>query len=375
MRDYKIFGSREVSKLFVICKKIEPSYDEILKTARNGIFLGNSEVYSVPCFFNPELPINSHVFIAGMSGSGKTYLMKNLIIKSGVFLRSKIILIDLTGEYKAFADFLDARVVKNRKNIFDEDNGVAYIALDKLAEERKIATASKVLQYIITNMRERGTRADSDGIFLFLDESWKILSKEDSLNTLIREGRKYKVGLVLASQLIEDISPEMLGNMASVFIFRTQNRESLQILAKNYGLSKDIIAKIQNFEVGRCLLIQNHKEGRRDSFIIRKISGFEMRPFVILQFGDCLYIRVDRIKLSKMIKSICRIEASNVIPDASESHVRLSELIIKLIINGSDRNDILFLLRKLGIEDKEIADGFGMAIEVMKDEVYSTIKE
>jgi hypothetical protein len=375
MRNYRIFGSSEVSKLFVICKKIEPSYDETLKIARKGIFLGNSEVYSMPCFFNTELPINSHVFIAGMSGSGKTYLMKNLIIKAGVFLRSKIILIDLTGEYKAFADFLDAKVIRNSGNIFDEDSGVVYVALDKLDEKRKIATASKVLQHIITKMRKRGTHADSNGIFLFLDESWKILSKEDSLNTVIREGRKYKVGLVLASQLIEDISPEMLGNMASVFIFRTQNRESLRVLAKNYGLGDDIIAKVQNFEVGRCLFIQNHKEGRRDAFIIRKISGFEIRDVVILEFGDCLNVRIDRVELSKMIKVICKVDASDVIPDPSEGHVKLSELIVKLIINGSDRNDILFLLRKLGIKDVDIADGFGTAIGVMKDEIYSTIKE
>ena len=375
MRRYKVFGSTEVSKLFVISKKIEPSYDEILKIAKNGLFLGNSEVYSMPCFFNVELPINPHVFIAGMSGSGKTYLMKNLMIKAGVLLKSRIILIDLTGEYKEFAEFLGAKFVRDKQDLFDEVNSVAYVSLDELSEKKKIASASRVLQDIIKNMRERGTGADCDRIFLFLDESWKILSKEDSLNTIIREGRKYRIGLVLASQLIEDISPEMLGNMASVFIFRTQNRESLHMLSKNYGLSEDIIIKVQNFDVGRCLFLQSHKDGKKDAFIIKKISGFQIKPVVILHFGDFLNVRVDGDELSRMIKVLCNVDPLEIIPDLAESHIKLSELIMKLIMNGADKSDILFLLRRLKIGDKEIADGFGMAIEVMKNEIYSAIKK
>ena len=72
MKSKPIYSSNTVSKLLDIPYTEEPGTSEIIRAASNGIFIGNSGKMNVPIFLDFNSLFNPHVFIVGMTGSGKT---------------------------------------------------------------------------------------------------------------------------------------------------------------------------------------------------------------------------------------------------------------------------------------------------------------
>ena len=98
-------SSRSVSNLFFLIGSTEPSKAEAAKASGSCIYLGRSYIRSMPSFLDLSASINPHIFIFGMTGSGKSYLMKSLIMMLSVISDALVLVIDITGEYAEFGDF------------------------------------------------------------------------------------------------------------------------------------------------------------------------------------------------------------------------------------------------------------------------------
>lgn len=62
-------------------------------------FVGKTSIYGLPFFLNSSSALNGHIAIIGMSGSGKTFFTKNLIIRNVSLNISRIFIVDYNGEY------------------------------------------------------------------------------------------------------------------------------------------------------------------------------------------------------------------------------------------------------------------------------------
>ena len=115
--------------------------------------------------------------------------------------------------------------------------GIVHVDLSGIpSEPNKVRAAEGILAGIAENMR-RADGLEGRRVFVMLDEAWKLLRESRALETILREGRKYRHGLIFSSQLVEDVDLALLSNAATLFAFRLQNSQSLERLARNYNLA------------------------------------------------------------------------------------------------------------------------------------------
>ncbi len=362
-----VAGSSSISRMLSMYCPEEPSLNETFESCDAGVYLGRSEKLATPIFLDLSRAINPHLFIAGITGSGKSYLMKSTILRMSLMLDILTLLVDFTGEYRDIAGFLFCKNVGHDKledMDLGKERGILYMDLSQVgSEDRKIEYASVALKLVTIKMR----RFKADGkiwMFILLDEAWKILKKDRILETILREGWKYGVGLMLASQILSDIEKEFLQNIGTLFVSRVQSSSSLQELLSDYNLAPNQLVKIQNFELGECLFIQLDKFKKRSCFVISRIDGVRLENSVkvnldggILEVGEGVFYAVlENICVGRNSLAEIKLEIG------TGRGIELSKLIRWLIESGSDRRTILQELRHLGVRDSDIADAFALVV-------------
>lgn len=336
--------------------------------AETGVFVGC--MHHMPYFLSFDFLINPHLFICGVTGSGKTYLMRSLMLKLNVMLGSLILLLDFTGEYKSFVELVGETEVSLDQiaaALRTKASGILYLNLKECGnEQRKIDAAEVVLGLVAEQMRTSASKGRRT--FLFLDEAWKLLGSSRALSTILREGRKYAHGLIFSSQLVEDIDLAMLSNAATLFIFRLQNKQGLEKLAKNYNLKARHIELIQKLGVGSCALVQSNASGRRDFFIIEKVYGIAIEEFVKIFVGCSMQMEIAKSKFDRVMGSVCGTESLPKVAamKTQKGYVELSELIGLLIGCGVKSRNILAALRRLGLDEDSIAESFAVAVSSLE---------
>ncbi len=359
-----LIGSVGLSKLLIIPKEPEEKFDQILKNSKNGIYLGSSSIMSKPFFLDFENLINPHIFVVGMTGSGKTFMVKNLMLKLFGCLNSTIFLLDFTGEYSSFANFINAKnfsKVSFKNSSEKNENSIFYLNLEKLDEKQKIITATQNISFLVEIMRSRKI-GSKNKFFIIIDEAWKVLDEHSEINTLIREGRKYSVGVILSSQIIEDVDQKILSNFASLFVFRTQNMKTLEKLKINYQIPLDYVEKIQNLNVGNCIAIMVYNSDKRGIFEINKIIGVNIAKKINLSMGNNM-IEIKKDKIEKLIHKVSKDDPSNLILKLEMNNtIDLNVLILELLKLNADRLELLSGLLGLGLDHNKIADSFAIAL-------------
>jgi Helicase HerA, central domain len=366
-----VTDAARLAPLMCIPVLYEPRIDAVEKGAKDGVFIGCTRF--LPYFLDFDVLMNPHVFVCGITGSGKTYLMKNLMLKLYAIMDSLVIVVDFTGEYKGFVDLVGERSVLPSHVaavVEGRSKGIVHVDLSGIAgETNKVRIADDLLVDIVENMRSKHN-LNGRRIFIMLDEAWKLLRKSKSLETMLREGRKYRHGLIFSSQLIEDVDLALLSNSATIFAFRLQNSQSLESLARNYNLQDCEIGRIQNLNTGSCAVLQTNASNRRGLFFIERVAGAEVERFFKIIASGSMEMEVQKRKLEEEIKTLCGSErASKILRNAEEAgYVELGGLIGELIISGADRRRILASLRNLGLRDNDLADAFALAISHLADE-------
>lgn len=136
---------------------------------------------------------------------------------------------------RAFTDFgLFAEGERARFEILDTDRHGLVVDISRLSEEVQRVAASFILRKVYREM----FRWDQDGkmkLAIVLDEAHRM-ARDVTLPKIMKEGRKYGAGMVVASQNVDDFHSDVLGNAGTKIVFRT-----------NFPASK----KVSNFLRGR----------------------------------------------------------------------------------------------------------------------------
>lgn len=178
------------------------------------------------------------------------------LFETGVFLE--------TGDAKSFSRILSR---------------TSIIRLSNLATpELMIAVSRFVLQKIYATMLAKGP-SNELCVFAVVDEAHK-LSYDDTLTELIREARKYGVGILLASQSVKDFD-RIVFDMVGTKVALQLEGDDAKIMAENLGLTdkneRDMSRNlILHQPPHRALLRSNHFE----PYIQAEITPFYKAPRV-----------------------------------------------------------------------------------------------
>lgn len=113
--------------------------------------------------------------------------------------------------------------------------------------------ASLCLSQAFAALRQAGPTKKTGALRLFvvLDEA-ALLQGAPELQLIVRESRKFGLGLAVASQQIEDHSDIVLNNAATLAVFRPMSRSQATEIHKRTGLAKEPIERLK--PRGQCLI-------------------------------------------------------------------------------------------------------------------------
>ena len=92
--------SNELAKRVFISKPPEPPANYILNDPTNSIFIGLTKIFRVPFTWTFANITNPHIAIVGITGAGKSFLVKTFLIRASYVWKANAIIIDWAGEFK-----------------------------------------------------------------------------------------------------------------------------------------------------------------------------------------------------------------------------------------------------------------------------------
>jgi len=196
---------------------------------------------------------------------------------------------------------------------------------------------------------------------------------------IVREGRKYQFGLIVASQTPTDISEIIFSNVGTVIMLRLKYEKYLDYLQNSLRFSDYMRKKILGFGVGQAAVNMVYSETTpfSETFILKKIDGEEP---IIDYFIDIMSILTTAQKRdAKMAKSFSmertafkkrlremglaeeKIEELSRMIEKKSRHMDATDLVIELERRGTSRKNLTSLFRELGINDSTIINIFTKA--------------
>jgi DNA helicase HerA-like ATPase len=483
--------SNEIAKRAFLSRPPEPPAGILMGDPMESIFIGTTKIFKVPFTWTFMNITNPHIAVVGITGAGKSYFVKTLLVRANYIWDTNAIIIDFAGEYKAWVkqsggivvslgkgDYInlmdlssmkpldrtkqimtsleiltDISAYPEQKRITEEAIEQAYInAGFNLAEpapkEKEVPTLHEVISLLQEKLQEgtyeypaelenavyrlrqfaregedyfaRKSTLDigklshsglvaidlsgmSDDRFralaalfilqtlkeimrseswsgtkglkalVVLDEAWKVASDDKSDAILIvREGRKFQFGLIVASQNPTDINEAIFSNVGTTFILRIKFEKFMNYIQGSLNFSDFIKTEIGKFGVGQAAVDMAFQTAIRfpEVFVLDRIYGEEPLYVYTLDLSDVLtqsemvadvlqkdyQFERDELK-NKLIEYNIGLESINEIFTIMDNHnrgIKLLEFVRILKKNGISVSNTVSFLKSLSIEDQII---------------------
>ena len=251
-------------------------------------------------------------------------------------------------------------------------SGLVDLDLSALPDENFRALAAMfILQTLKEKMRAEGWSSSKVlRAIVVLDEAWKVASdnRSDAI-TIVREGRKYQFGLIVASQNPTDINEAIFSNVGTTVMLRIRFEKFMNYLQGSLNFSNFMRGEIGKFGVGQAAFDMSFHSAVQfpDVFLLDRIVGEEPLDVYAISITEVLTpseladksiqkdYHLERIDLnSKLIEAGITSEVVPSVFDELDKKGRIMdvrEFVQILTRKGIPRDAIVTLLRGLKIVD------------------------
>ncbi|MEM2137969.1 MAG: hypothetical protein QW568_02680, partial [Candidatus Anstonellaceae archaeon] len=245
-------------------------------------------------------------------------------------------------------------------------SGIVCVDLHSLPTEPLRSMAGlAILQFAKEKMREEGFKAPGGPrLFIVVDEAWKIASDERSdVVAIVREGRKYGFGLIVASQNPTDVHKTIFSNAGSVFCFRLTHAAERQYVRSSLSYSDYYESSSHNLSIGQALVHLEYAKPHPGpkNFILSRVEGEELLVTLSIR-GVGMELEFERGALSRKLLSfgLSDKQLSSVLSEFERSNYSLeaAQLVSILEKSGHSRASTISFLRELGADEKSLVQLF-----------------
>ncbi len=258
-------------------------------------------------------------------------------------------------------------------------SGLVDIDLSGLPDERfRALGALVILQFIAEKMRATGWLKEKGlRLLVVLDEAWKISRDENSdAVMIIREGRKYGFGLIIASQNPTDIHESIFSNVGTTFILKVKFDRYLDYLQSSLAFSNYIRERIVGFGVGQAAVNMAFQTPEKfpQTFIVARIEGEEPSKDVFIDFkkvaskevknmGSTVPFKTDELKAKLRAFGLTetKVEMITKAFERNNRHLDAVNFVVMLERMGVERKQISEFFKEMGIDDATIINIFTKA--------------
>jgi hypothetical protein len=243
-------------------------------------------------------------------------------------------------------------------------SGLVCVDLHALPSEsfRSLAGLT-ILQFIKERMRDEGW-SPSKGIrtFIVADEAWKIAQDDKSdLITIVREGRKYQFGLIVASQNPTDVNRAIFSNAGTLVLMRLQLKELKDYVRGSLDYSDYVAGEMDRFGVGDAALhmVFSEKADFPQTFIMNRIDGEE--PLVALRIKgvdgmQTLEFEKEEFRKKLVETGLSDAQIKEVLSSMERNNCSINALALVASLEkyGFARPVIMTFLRDIGMKEKDL---------------------
>lgn len=315
--ELKEYLTSQMARRLFLVHPPEPIPDMLIADPEDGIYIGKTRWLNVPVFWDYTKLINSHIAIVGITGSGKSYLVKTFLTRAALIWNSNAIILDWTGEYNKWVrqaggtvislgkeslnllDLAGLTVAERSKQImsafeilldlnnFPQERYDIEEALDEVYEKVKNPTLTDLVKILEQGKKKRAARL----LHRFLVEGSDFFARESSLEM----GKLSNSGLVCID--LHSLPTEEMRSLTGLTILQfLKERMRRESLSEDKGIRLFVVVdeawKIANDD--RSDVITIVREGRKYNFslIVASQNPTDMHKTIISNVGTMFILRL-----------------------------------------------------------------------------------
>lgn len=244
-------------------------------------------------------------------------------------------------------------------------HGLTCVDLHTLPSESLRSLAGlAILQLVKERMRRESASGGTPSLFVVVDEAWKIASDDRSdVVSIVREGRKYGFGLIVASQNPSDVSKTIFSNAGTVVCFRQQSASDRAFVRKSLAYSDFFEQQSHSMPIGQALvhLAFIQPVSFPTTFILRKIDGEEL-PITYHLRGENMDLEFEKRDLTRRFLEfgLTDRQSSFLLAEFEKHNCSLpaSDLALAFERFGQPRSSTISLLREMGADERALLELF-----------------
>ena len=214
---------------------------------------------NLPSVINLNLAVSHHLALLGVTGSGKSFIARELIKELSI--DTKIIIIDFTGEWKKNIELVS--LDRNNLDTFlsADDSSIGLVELPVVSNTvGVIQSTENFISLIFSKAKEAYDNNSPIKMCLVLEEAhtivpegnflgvndWDSKAVVNKMGQVALQGRKYGVGLMVIAQRTANVSKTVLTQCNSIVCFQAFDETSFNFLGNYIG--KDLIQALPNLK-------------------------------------------------------------------------------------------------------------------------------
>ncbi|MBU0586239.1 ATP-binding protein [Candidatus Micrarchaeota archaeon] len=375
----------------------EPRKEHLLSNPTDSIFLGKTKWLSTPVFWDYRRLINPHIAIVGITGSGKSYLVKTFITRSSIVWDTNALILDWTGEYEKWVRQAGGKVIdlsKEHLNLLDlvgmgsgERTKQIISALDILADLQNFPKEREEIESALEKVYKHKKSPELKDLLSILKEPRAVRM----IKRLTLQGSDFFSGkstLTFSSLLtsglvcvnLRSLPSEELRSLAALTILQfTKEMMRRQKLQEEKGIKLFVVLdeawKIASDERSEVLTII--REGRKYNFalIVSSQNPTDVHKTILSNSGTLFIMRLVLREFRKYVQE--SLNYSDYV-DSEISKFSVGDAALHMIFSGQQAKSSTFIMQKIDGEEPLFVfriKGESMEIEMEREQFMRALYE